>query len=99
MESGSVSEYAANDTFLIKLLFLDEKTRDVRIVLPQASPSLHGTVIYNHAMEYYCIAHDKNNRVKPQKKNDTINIPPLRVDALSDIYPYILPLWREGAIL
>jgi hypothetical protein len=88
-----------NQTHPVKLDFSDGVSRVICITMPHISPFLEGTVIHKHAMEYYNPA----AHTVVQSSGDMIvkdqRYPPLRLDFMSNVFPFVLPLCKNGTLI
>jgi hypothetical protein len=83
-----VNQEEEHKTYLLPLLFSDEQRRIVRVIMPHPGPFIIGTLFHKHVLEHRSFADAAGK----------LELPPLYVDHMSNLYPHILPLWREGQL-
>jgi hypothetical protein len=81
----------SNTAYDLNLIFSDNVIRVVSVASPNASPFWKGTVIDMHVLEYH-------NKQKSKPMPETTP-PSLRLPFMSELFPFILPLCREGCVL
>jgi hypothetical protein len=86
-----------NVSYPIKLIFADEVTRVVCVTMPYVSPVLDGTVLHKHAMTHY--GNFLRNLSEDSAASKECIFPPLRSEFMSSIFPFVLPLFRDGTII
>jgi hypothetical protein len=88
-----------NRTCRLKIIFADDVRRIVNITLPFLSPFLEGTVFHSHVKDHTKSTSSFETSAGLEISDQNIDLPPYYSEYMSNVFPFILPLCREGTMI
>src|SRR6266550_8462844 len=87
-----------NCTYRLRIIFADDVTRVVNVTMPFLSPFLEGTVICSHVKDHTKTTPSETS-TGLEASDQKIDLPPYYSEYMSNVFPFILPLCREGTMI